>query len=258
MAEDLRYHLAFKFFLGLAVDEVGPDNATISRFRSRLGEERFLELFNAIVAEARAHRLVSDRLHAVDATAVEAKVNEWRWRDKDGGPPAAEAGDGFVKWEGPRLSNGPDTDACFGYKGTDKPFHGYKAHLAVDADSQMIVSVVTTPGNEHDGEVFADVLDERAEAVVADKIYDQEQNHNLLKEKKIADRIIKNTRGKPAAEGKCSFNRERGVVERVNSWLKRWCGGGRARYWGLAKVSVQMLLAATAVNLKRWVCLAYA
>ena len=176
---------------------------------------------------------------------------------EDGDTQAGSDG-GLVKWEGPRLSRGPDTDAAFGYKGKDKPFHGYKAHLAVDADSQMVVSVVTTPGNEHDGEVLEEVLDRRARAVVADKIYDQKENHELLAQAEIEDRIIRQERR--AAEGGSDRrnNNERAVVERANSWLKRWCGGGRARYCPprrMAKVSIQMILAAMALNLKRWICL---
>jgi transposase, IS5 family len=254
VAEDLRYHLAMKFFVGLEVDQPGPDNGTISRFRTRLGAERFARLFNRVVEAARAAGHVDDELHAVDSTVVSSKVNQWRWRDSDDDPPPGEGVGGFVKWEGPRLSRGPDTDACFGCKGKDKRFHGYKAHISVDVASQMVVRVVTTPGNEHDGEIFSEVMDPRAAAVTADKIYDQQDNHKLLKKEKIEDRIILNKRGCVAS----GLNRDRSVVERVNAWLKRWCGGGRARYWGLEKVSIQMLLAATALNLKRLVRLSCA
>jgi hypothetical protein len=38
------------------------------------------------------------------------------------------------------------------------------------------------------------------------------------------------------------------VVEQVNAIVGRWCGGGRARYWGLEKVSIQMTLASIAAN----------
>lgn len=42
------------------------------------------------------------------------------------------------------------------------------------------------------------------------------------------------------------------MVERVNGLVKRWCNGGRARYWRLEKVNMQMTLASTAAKLKCW------
>ncbi len=95
---------------------MGPDNAAICRFRSRLGAERSVPPnagFNRIVAQARAQKLVSDRLHAVDATAVQSKVNTWRWRDgggKDDDPRSGGGGGGLEKWEGPCLGSGPARD----------------------------------------------------------------------------------------------------------------------------------------------------
>ena len=85
---------------------------------------------------------------------------------------------------------------------------------------------------------------------MADKAYDLGRNHQLLRRKGIGDRIIRR-RG-----GERGNNSRRYVVERVNAVLKRWCGGGRARYWGLERVSIQMTLASIAANLKRWLGIA--
>ena len=68
--------------------------------------------------------------------------------------------------------------------------------MSVDADSGMITSSVVTPGNEHDGVVMAAVLDEAAEAVVADKAYDLPRNHWLLDKKRIVSHIIRCRRWK--------------------------------------------------------------
>lgn len=283
IAEDLRLNIGYKFFLGMRVDELGPDNSSICRFRSRLGVERFQGVWNKIVAAARARRLVKDRLHAVDATAVRAAVDTWRWRDaqprddddeppdaagstpperpldeQGGKPPADEmsGSGGMVKWLGPCLERSPDPDACFGFKSKTKPFFGYKAHLAADVDSGIVVTLVTTPGNEADGEVLAEVLacGPSPGAVVADKSYDTRDNHALLRVHKTRDYIIR-TAGGRKSKAAARAHRKRGVVERANAWLKRWCGGGRARYWGLEKVSMQLVLATMALNLKRMVCL---
>ena len=86
------------------------------------------------------------------------------------------------------------------------------------------------------------------EALAADKACDLPRNHKLLPSKRICNSIIRR-RG-----GNGSRNTQRYVVERTNAIVKRWCGGGRVRhggYWGLEKVTVQMLLASIAANLKR-------
>ncbi|MBN2240868.1 MAG: transposase [Dehalococcoidales bacterium] len=47
-----RLNLAYKYFLGMAVDEEPPDDTTISVFRSkRLGEEKFRQVFENIVRQ---------------------------------------------------------------------------------------------------------------------------------------------------------------------------------------------------------------
>jgi len=242
MEEQLRYRLDFMFFLGLSLDEAGPDHSTLSRFRGRVGNERFARIFNRIVAAAREAGVVADRLHAIDSRAVKANVAVWRKRDRDMGDDD-DTPTGFMKFDdGPPGS--PDADAAWGKKNRNHSFFGYKHHISTDVDSGMITESVVTPGNEHDGMVMAMVLDDAAGAVVADKAYDLSRNHILLRKKNIDNRIIRKRGG--------GDNTGRYVVERVNAVVKRWCGGGRARYWGIEKVSIQMILASVAANLKRW------
>jgi IS5 family transposase len=246
MEEALNFNVAIKYFAGLAPDERGIDHSTLSRFRARVGAARFANLFNALVEAARSAGLVADRLHAIDARVVKANAATWGRIDRE----LAERDDDLPPggWERfadtPRGS--PDADAAWGRKNKSTKFYGYKHHINVDTDSGMITASVVTPGNEHDGVVMAQVLDERAGAVVADKAYDLPRNHRLLSRKGIGNRIIKRGGGNGAK------NTGRYVVERTNAIVKRWCGGGRARYWGLEKVSIQMLLASMAANLKRW------
>jgi len=68
---------------------------------------------------------------------------------------------------------------------------------------------------------------------VADKAYDLLHNHKLLKRRRVENHII----GKQGGNGAKSTGRY--VVERTNAIVKRWCGGGRASYWGLEKVTIR-------------------
>jgi IS5 family transposase len=227
MEEALSFNIAMKFLAGLEPDAPGIDHSTISLFRGRVGNERFTRIFNRIVAAAREADLIADRMHAIDARAVKANVATWRRIDRqlaehedDDLPPP-----GLIRFDDtPRGS--PDADAKWGRKNKKTSFFGYKHHLSVDADSGMVVSTGVTPGNEHDGMVMASVLDDAAGAVVADKAYDLPRNHELLERKKIENRIIR----KKGDNG--TRNKRRWVVERTNAIVKRWCGGGRARYLG--------------------------
>jgi IS5 family transposase len=111
-----------------------------------------------------------------------------------------------------------DPDAAWGRKRKNYKFYGYKHHMAVDADSGLIVTTGVSPGNEHDGAVMAAVLDDRAVAIVADKAYDLPRNHQLLERRKIENRIIR----RKGDNGR--RNSQRYVVERANAIVKRWCG----------------------------------
>jgi len=71
--EEVNFNLVLKWFVGLAVDEPPPDSSSLTRFRDRLGEELFTNIFNQIVEIAREKGLVSDRPSIVDSTDVKAK-----------------------------------------------------------------------------------------------------------------------------------------------------------------------------------------
>ena len=57
-----RLNLAYKYFLGLSVDEEVPDDTTISYFRAkRLGEEKFRQFFDQIVRQCQGRGLVKGK-----------------------------------------------------------------------------------------------------------------------------------------------------------------------------------------------------
>jgi len=66
--------VAFRYFLGLGLNDALPDSSSLCTFRARLGHEGFQGVFNEIVGQARQHKLVKDRLRIKDATHVIADV----------------------------------------------------------------------------------------------------------------------------------------------------------------------------------------
>jgi IS5 family transposase len=242
--EETNFNLGLKWFVGLAIDESPPDSSSLTRFRDRLGEKRFAQIFNQIVGLAREKELISDRLSIVDSTHVKAKVDTFKMKDN---PDAS-----------------PDKDARHGYKSRKKPFFGYKAHAGLDSDSEIITRLETTPGNANDGKEFPKVVDTKAEMTTADKAYDSNKNHRLLKRKKATSAIItkKNRKSRRLRKHQVkpeiiAAQRERPKIERKFAELKRFHGLEKARYWGLAKMSIQFTMTAIACNLKRMVKLLF-
>jgi hypothetical protein len=53
-----------------------------------------------------------------------------------------------------------DPDARHGHKTASRRFDGYKGHVAVDPDSEIITATVVTPGNAGDARVAAELIDD--------------------------------------------------------------------------------------------------
>ena len=74
VVEQARYNMAFRYFLGLSLHSPLPHHTLLTVFRERLGVEAHQRLFEAIVAQARQHGLIKDRLRLKDATHVIANI----------------------------------------------------------------------------------------------------------------------------------------------------------------------------------------
>lgn len=59
-----------------------------------------------------------------------------------------------------RVISTVDSDARHGHKTSARKFDGYKGHVAIDPDSEIITAAVVTPGNAADGSVVKELLEE--------------------------------------------------------------------------------------------------
>lgn len=249
LEEASRYRIDFRWFVGISGSDPGPDHTVYCRFRDRLGPEVLAKMLNDIVNQASGAGLVADRLSIVDATEVRAKVDVYRWKDDD---------------ENSGGKQGPDSDARFGRKSEKKKFFGYKVSTSVDADSGIITNADVKPGNVSDVEMFADVADEYADAVAADKGFDAPRNYELLRNRGQEAAIIpKRRRGKRKGHIQARYpnnaeraryyrrTKERWKVEPKFNEMKNQHGLKQARYYGLAKLKFQALIVIIAVNVKR-------
>lgn len=66
--------VAYRYFLGLSLEDMLPDPSSLCIFRGRLKVDGHRRIFQEVVAQAREHNLVKDRLRLKDATHVIAEV----------------------------------------------------------------------------------------------------------------------------------------------------------------------------------------
>jgi transposase len=70
----VRFNVAFRLFLGISLKSPLPHPTLLTYFRQRLGAERWQQVFDTLVGQARRLGLVKDRLRLKDATHIIANI----------------------------------------------------------------------------------------------------------------------------------------------------------------------------------------
>jgi IS5 family transposase len=271
--EMVTYHLPMKYFVGLAVDERAPDHSTLSTFKDRIGENGHLaayqEMLAQIVVMAGELGVVFGQIQVLDSVHTVADVNtqkdESRQKREGKGPRDPSAQWGVKHSRRVKTSEGQVVEQR-------EYFYGYKAHVSLNSESELITSVQVTPGHSYDGHELPGLVEKDlaqgipVEIVAADRGYDDSDNHVLLESLGIqsAIRLKRNRTEKKdphkgvwlrlmASEGYQTGVRERYKIERKFGEAKLGHGLRRCRYVGLVKYAIQVILTAMALNLKRMV-----
>lgn len=246
---DLEYmlidRLSFRRFVGLTLEERVPDHTTLNRFRNLLIEAGLLEkLFGELDRQLDQAGLILRRGTMLDATVIETAAARPPSGSADEPTRAGDPEAGFTRRQGkPGFS------------------YGYKAHVGVDQGSGLIRRVRTTAANVNDT-VEADWLicgDERA--VLADAAYHTKARELSLRERGIKPRLMRRpNKHHPQLPARLKrFNRliarQRCAVETTFATWKNRMGLCVIRYRGLTKAAAQVLMAAMAFNMRRWVTL---
>jgi transposase, IS5 family len=230
---------SFRRFVDLSVSERAPDHSTFSRFRDQLIQHGVHDqLFKELDRQLENRGLMLKKGTLIDATVIEAAPRK----------PSQNA-------DGTAGKSPVDPEADWTKKGGRYLF-GYKAHVGVDQGSELIRRIAMTPAHVHDGEMLGSVLGGDETWAFADKAYDSEKNHKILEGKKIENGIlIKGTRSRKLtdAEKMCNkiLSKLRCPVERVFGTLKRAYRYSRARYIGLRKNLLQLIITSMAYNFRR-------
>jgi len=172
LEKEITVNIAYRWFLGIDLDETVPDHSTLSQLRRRKfkGTEIFRKIFEEIVYRCIEAGLVNGELLLTDSTHIKANVsdakrelisvkvepsayvkrlNEFALRDGliTETEKVSTAGKKEMK-EVTRSTSDPDSGIL---NRTGKPvgFH-YLSHNTVDGNSGIITDVHVTPGNERD------------------------------------------------------------------------------------------------------------
>jgi IS5 family transposase len=267
--------LSAKCFLGLAVDEPAPDHSTLTRFKNRIvkqGKEASLqELLAEVVLQARERGVGFGTIQVVDSTHTIADVNtskDRRRQKREGKGPR----DGGARWGAKGRRKRRDKDGQVVEE--TQYFYGYKMHVSMSAEAEMITSVVVTAGNANDGKQFErllerdEELDLPVETYAGDRGYDDSDLHCVLEDRELHSalrlndyRTQKKDKNKEVwlallqSEQYQAGQRERYKIERKFGEAKENHPLRRCRYLGRIRYAIQAYLTAIVLNLKRMVWL---
>ena len=283
--------LSIRRFLGYGLTEGLPHHATFSYAQCvRFAHSSvFEQLFTQVLASCRDAGLLDGSRLIVDATHVEADAAlkslraELQVRDGDGdgegdGEPAERPA---LALAAPRSGPTPkrkatnatalsrtDPEAKLRYKPGHRPHLVYRAQVATDPKHRVIVAVHAEAATGHEADSLPIIIDRakwlrhKVAEIVADAGYAADAVYNDLATRRIMafippqPNMLKRAGGQAARE-RCRSPRGRdAAIDRIThgegaiAELKRH-GATRARCRGTAKLQIQLLLAATAINLKR-------
>lgn len=227
--EEIADRRSFQIFLDLNTQDSIPDETTICRYRemfARLGLDK--KLFYEFNNQLKSLNLIVGKGTIVDATLKQAQATS---------------------------SSKRDNDADFTQK-RGKTYYGYKGHIAIDEDSEVIKTLEFTKASFHDSNAFDRLVDYSEEAIFADKGYANNARRNKLSRRNIFDGILsKGYRNKPLSRTEIRVNKllstVRNKVERPFAYMKRILNYHRCSYYDLKRNRFEFIMAALVFNIRK-------
>jgi len=239
-------NILFRFFIGLSLEDDIPDRTLLGKFKARLGEERFNDIFNHIVGLAKEIGLLDNRLRLIDCSAVKANVDVYRCtkskKDDDDKT--------YID------RNTPDPDASTGYKTPKNKWYGYKSGITMDAESEIVTAVETTTAKTADTDHLESLVKKDiaasggAKRICGDKGF---VGHNeFLKQHKIVNNVIRRKNMKIPWRLIYRLDKSvRPIIEHKFAEGKKYHGLGKARHHRRWRVHIQSLIIYLTMNLKK-------
>ena len=240
-------NILFRYFVGLSLEDDIPDRTLLGKFRARLGEDKFNQIFNQIIRLASQVGLVDNRLRLIDCSAIKAKVDLYRCRKakKDNNDDQSYLD-----------QNTTDPEASVGCKTKKSKWYGYKSGIIMDAESEIVTAVKTTTAKIADTNHLQDLVKRDKDVsggtkrICGDKGF---LGHNrFLSQNNIVNNIIRRDNMKKPRRLLYYLDKTiRPIIEHKFAEGKKYHGLDKARYRGRWRVHIQSLLIYLTMNLKK-------
>jgi len=275
LMEQLRYNLLFRWFVGLAIDDVVWHHSVFAKNRDRLLDHAVLDAFFAqVVEQADKRGLLSKEHFSVDGTLIQAWASHKSFRPKDDSIDPPEGGGRNVEadWKGQPRSNAThasttDPDARL-YKKTANTASilCYQGHVLMENRSGLVINAMVTSadgyGERKAAVAMIDALPgTRARTLAADKAYDTADFVADCRARKVTPHVAQYTsRRRSAIDQRTTRHPGYEISQRIRKRIEEHFGWGKTVggirqtvYRGLQRVDQHFKLTMTANNLIRMV-----
>ena len=272
--ERLNYDLLFKWFLGLAIDDLAFDASTFVKNRDRLLDHEIADrFFAAVVEQARLRRYLSSDHFSVDGTVLEAWASHKSFKPKDRDPnePPPVGRNAEADFHGEKRSNTThesttDPEARLYRKSQAAPAKmAYLGHVLMEHRSGLLVDMeLTTADGYGERAAAVEMIDRlpnkrRRRTVAADKAYDTKDFVAACRARGFTPHVAQHTNGRRSAidrrttrhAGHDVSMRIRKRIEEPFGWIKTIAGGRKLRYRGRQRNRAWWLFTGAVYNIVR-------
>ncbi len=270
LMEQLDYNLLFRWFVGLNADDPVWNATVFTKNRDRLlAGDVAQAFFEAVLAQAKAKRLLSAEHFTVDGTLIEAwasqkslvRRGEPDRRDSDDDDP----GNPTVNFRGERRSNethvsATDPEARLVKRKGEASRLAFLGHVLMENRNGLAVEAVCTEADGYaEREAALELLGDRRGTLGADRGYDAEAFVGALRVRGVTPHVAQSTTRRASAidgrttrhTGYAASQRKRKRVEEIFGWLKTVGLLRKTRHRGVDRVGWTFTFALAVYNLVR-------
>ena len=274
LMEELQYNLLFRWFVGLDLDAPVWDVTVFTKNRDRLvAGEVATAFFEQVLAQAKAHHLLSDEHFTIDGTLIEAWAGQKSFKKKTDaapGPPPDDPGNPSVDFRGERRTNATHASTTDPEARLYKKAAGQEAklcflgHVLMENRHGLVVNTRLTPATgtaerEAALALVRERLGRQRVTVGGDKTYDTHAFVQDLRALQVTPHVAQHTtRRRSAIDGRTTRHpgyavsqQKRKRVEEIFGWLKTVGLLRKVKLRGVRRVGWLFTFAATVYNLVR-------
>jgi IS5 family transposase len=271
LMEQIQYNMLFRWFVGLAMDDVVWVPTVFTKNRQRLiAHDAVVELFNQIVAQADERQLLSGEHFSVDGTLIQAWAGHKSFVLKDRQDGEDSDGSNFRNQQRSNETHESKTDgdARLYRKGKTASELRFMGHTLTDNRNGLVVNAMVTQADGYAEREAAKVMiadaksaagDQAQITVGADKGYDATEFVEALIQMDVAPHVAQNTSGRSSAvpdsvaatEGYAISQQKRKLIEQGFGWAKTVGGMRQVMVRGIKRVDQMFVLTMAGYNLVR-------